>query len=82
MIHDNADEVIENIFESLLNRYQTGLETSVRGSNFIFDCFHLFYQKCHNINPNLDGFHIGPIGCIKNQKTTVNVINKKDNKYF
>ena len=35
MIHDNADEVIENIFESLLNRYQTGLETSVRGSRWI-----------------------------------------------
>ena len=38
MIHDDADEVIEELFESLLNRYQTGLETSMRGSNFIFYC--------------------------------------------
>ena len=27
MIYDNADEVIEEIFEWLLNRYQIGLET-------------------------------------------------------
>ena len=26
-IYDNANEVIENLFESLLNRYQIGLET-------------------------------------------------------
>ena len=28
MTYDNADEVIEKLFESLLNRYQIGLETS------------------------------------------------------
>lgn len=28
--YDNANEVIEEIFESLLSRYQTGLETSIR----------------------------------------------------
>ena len=34
MINDKADEVIEKRFESLLNnRYQIGLETSVRGSD-------------------------------------------------
>ena len=27
MIYDNADEVIEELFESLLNRYQSRLET-------------------------------------------------------
>ena len=36
MIHDNADEVIEELFESLLNRYQIELETSMSGSDLVF----------------------------------------------
>ena len=43
MIYDNADEVTEDIFETLLNRDEIGLETSIRVSDFIFDCVHLFY---------------------------------------
>ena len=38
MINYKTDEVIEELFQSLLSRYQTGLETS--GSDFIFDCVH------------------------------------------
>ena len=34
----------------LLNRYQTGLETSMRGSDFIFDCAHLLHYKCQSLN--------------------------------
>ena len=37
MSHDNTNEVVNEIFESLLSRYQIGLETSMRGSDFIFD---------------------------------------------
>ena len=37
MISDKADEVIEELFQSLLSRYQIGLETSMRVSDFIFD---------------------------------------------
>ena len=46
MIDDKADEVIEELFRSLLCRYQIGLEMSLRGSDFIFDCVHLLYYKC------------------------------------
>ena len=31
-----TDEVIEELFESLLQKYQNGLEESMRGSEFIF----------------------------------------------
>ena len=31
-----TDEVIEELFESPLQRYQNGLEESMRGSEFIF----------------------------------------------
>ena len=41
MINDRADKVIEELFQSLLSRYQIGLETTVRGSDFIFDYVHI-----------------------------------------
>ena len=44
MINDKVDEVIGTLFESLC-RYQIGLETSVKGSYFVFDCVHLLYYK-------------------------------------
>ena len=50
MIIDKAGKVIEEIFESLLSRHQTRLETSIKGSDFIFNCVHLLYYKCHKIN--------------------------------
>ena len=39
MINDNADEVIEELFQSALSRYQIGLETSMRDSNFYLIVF-------------------------------------------
>ena len=38
MINDKAEEVIKELFQSLLSRYQIGLETSMKGSEFVFDC--------------------------------------------
>lgn len=37
MSHDKADEVIGELFKSHLSRYQIGLETLMKGNNFIFD---------------------------------------------
>ena len=45
IINDKADEIIE-LFQSLLSRYQIGLETSMKGSDFVFDCVNLLYYKC------------------------------------
>ena len=51
IINEKVDEVIEELLlQSLLSRYQTGLETSMRGSGFTFDCVHLSYYKCHKVN--------------------------------
>ena len=41
MINYEDDEVIEELFQSLLSSYQIGLETSMKGSEFIFDWVHL-----------------------------------------
>ena len=45
MVNDKPDEVTEKLFKLLLNRYQVGLETSIRGSDFIFDCTHLLHYQ-------------------------------------
>ena len=37
MTYDNTNKVIKESFESLFSRYQIGLETSIKGSDFIFD---------------------------------------------
>ena len=36
MVNDKADKVIEEPFQSLLSRYQIGLETSMKGSEIVF----------------------------------------------
>ena len=38
MINDKINEVIEELFQSLLSRYQIALETLMKGSEFVVDC--------------------------------------------
>ena len=47
MINDETDEIIEELFQSLKNRYQNSLE-SVKGSEFVIDYVQLLHYKCHN----------------------------------
>ena len=41
--YNDANEVVDEHFESLRSRYQGNLETSMRGSDFIFDSVQLMY---------------------------------------
>ena len=65
MFNDKAEEVIEKPLELLFNKYQFGLKTPMRCSYFIFNCVHLLYYKCHNINFKLGGSHIDSPNWIK-----------------
>ena len=44
MMNDKADEIIEKLFDSLKNRYQSNLEL-VKGSYFVFRYVQLLYYK-------------------------------------
>ena len=35
--YDDADKVVDDLYESLHSRHQENLQTSMTGSNFIFD---------------------------------------------
>ena len=54
----------------------------MRSSDFIFDCVHLLYYKCHKINSNRGELYIDSPNWIKKTKKNNNPINKKDNKCF
>ena len=81
MISDDAGEVIKKVFDSLKNRYQNNLQ-SMKGSEFVFHYGQLLYYKCHKINFNYDGSYTDSPYWIKNKKSTINPINRKDNKCF
>ena len=46
-ISSEKDEILEELFEFLLQKYQNCLEESMTGSEFVFDSVNLFYYKCH-----------------------------------
>ena len=50
--------------------------------DFVFDYVHLLYYKCHKRSLNRGGSYIDSPDWMKNKKVTINLINKKDNKYF
>ena len=54
----------------------------MKDSDFIFDCAHLLYYKCHKINFKRGGSYIDSPDQIKSKNATINPINKKDNKWF
>ena len=81
MINDKAAEVMEGLLP-LLSRNQIGLETSMKGRDFVFDCINLLYQKCHKTNPSCSGPYINSPNLIKSIKAIINVINENENKCF
>ena len=61
-------ELSKKFFESLLSRYQLGLETSMKGRNFIFDSVELLYLKRHKANFKRVGSYIESLNWIKKQE--------------
>ena len=47
MMGSETDEIIEELFKSLLQRFQKGLEESMKKSDFVFDSVDLLYYKIH-----------------------------------
>ena len=45
-----VNKVVDKFFESICLRYQDNLQTSMEGSQFVFDLVELMYYKCHKAN--------------------------------
>ena len=61
VIYDKADEVIQDLFQSPFSKYQIGLEISMKGRDFIFDCVNVLYHKCHKIYLKRSGSYINSL---------------------
>ena len=68
MMGSETDKIIEELLESLLQRYQEGLEESMRGSEFIFDCVDALYYNINKISLNRGGSYIDSPEWLKKMK--------------
>ena len=73
-----TNEIIEERFKSFLQRYQEGLEESMRGSGFIFDSIDALYYDLNNISLSRGGSYIDSPEQLKSKKATINPKNNDD----
>ena len=76
-----TNDIINELFKSFLERYQEGVETKMKGSEFIFESVDLLYCSLHKISLNRGGSYMDSPDWIKNKKATINPKNK-DNEWF
>ena len=81
MMGNETDEIIEEFFKSLLDRYQEGLEESMGGIEFAFGSFDLLYYKLHKISLNRAGSNIDSSQWLENKKAIIHPKNKDDKSF-
>ena len=79
MMGNETDEIIKNLFESLLQNYQKNLEEPMRVSKFVSDSIDLLYYHLQKISLKRDRFYIDSPEWLKNKKATINPKNNDDN---
>ena len=60
--------VVEELFESLLQKYQEVLEEKMRGSKFVFESIDLLHYKLHKISLKRRESYINSPKWLKNKK--------------
>ena len=78
MIGDDNDDIIEELFKSLLQKYEENSQNTMRGSDFEFDGVNFLYYDFNKISLNRGGSYIDSPKWLKNKKST---INPKNNDY-
>ena len=58
MIGNETYEISQEIFDYLLQKYQTDLEEKMNSKEFIFDSVDLLHYKLHEISLNHSGSYI------------------------
>ena len=81
MMGSETDEIINNFFESFLQKYQEGLEESTRGSKFAFDSVDALYYNLNKVSLSRGRSYVDSPKWLKSKKATINPKNK-DGKCF
>ena len=80
MMSSETDEIIEELFKSLLQRYQEGLEEPMKGSDFIPDSVDFLYYQLHKTSLKRTGSSdTDSPKWLKNKKATINLKNSDNN---
>ena len=67
--YSEVNYVVGKLFKSLRSKYHDALETSTKGSDFIFDTVQIMYYKCHKVNFKCSGLNIDSPDWIKKKKS-------------
>ena len=78
MIGSETDEIIEDLFESFLQKYQEGLEELMRGSEFVYDSVDVLCYNLNKVSLSRGGTYIDSPKWLKNKKATINPKSKDD----
>ena len=68
MVGSETDEIIEGLFKSFLQKYQEGLEESMRGSEFVYGSFDVLYYNLNKVSLSRGGSYIDPPQMVKKTK--------------
>ena len=75
---DDNDDIIEQLFELLLQIYEENLQNKMRGSEFEFDGVNFLYYDFNKTSINRGESYIDFPKWLKNKKSTINPKNNDD----
>ena len=78
MFGDDNDDIVEQLFESLLKKYEENLQNKMRGSEFEFDGVNFLYYDFNKTSINRGGTYIDSPKWLKDKKSTINPKNNDD----
>ena len=82
MIGNETDDIINELINTFIKRYQEGLETKKRRSSFTFDHIDLLKYDFHRVTLSRGSSYIESPEWLKNKRVTINPKNTKDNNCF
>ena len=82
MFGDDNDNIIEQLFESLLKKYEENLQNKMRGSEFEFDGVNFLYYDFNKTSINRGGSYIDSPKWLKDKKSTINPKNNMINVFI
>ena len=71
----DTDEIIKELFKSLLQRYQENLQEKMKGLDFAFDGVNYLYYDLNKISISKGGSYIDSPKWLKVKKSTINIKN-------
>ena len=78
MFGDDNDDVIEQLYELLVKKYEENLQNKMRGSEFEFDGVNFLYYDFNKTSMNRGGSYIDSPKWLKDKKSTINPTNNDD----